>query len=284
MQRAPISYFLVVFLNVGIIVSVAEVWAAEPTLARLSFWVPPERMAEFEAAYEKRAVPILKQHGLVESSERDERAKVDSIFSRLFEVKTPSEVEEKWTALWDDSAWREVLRDLGTIFGTTRSDDRIRNYFAIYTAPVGSGNKVAAGRGRGHWKNWGVAEGFPGNTVFCSLADTDGNLWFGTQNSGVSRYDGHTFTTFTTEDGLGHNTVWSIFQDRGGHLWFGWGGVSRYDGETFTIFTKDDGLVGNAVNSILQDNAGHLWFGGIGGVSRYDGENFTTGLAHLVMV
>ena len=34
--------------------------AAEPTLARLSFWVPLGRMAEFEVAYEEQVVPILK--------------------------------------------------------------------------------------------------------------------------------------------------------------------------------------------------------------------------------
>ena len=41
---------------------------AIPTLARLSFWVPPERMAEFATDYEEKVIPILKRHGLVESS------------------------------------------------------------------------------------------------------------------------------------------------------------------------------------------------------------------------
>ena len=69
-------------------VPLAHVRADEPTLARLSFWVPPERMAEFEAAYEEQVVPILKKHGLVESSERG-RATADS-FSRLFAVENPT--------------------------------------------------------------------------------------------------------------------------------------------------------------------------------------------------
>ncbi len=30
-------------------------------------------------------------------------------------------------------------------------------------------------------------------------------LWFGTDGGGVSRYDGETFTTFTTQDGLANN-------------------------------------------------------------------------------
>ena len=99
MRRTHISCFLFVFLSVGIIMSVVEVWAAEPTLARLSFWVPPERMAEFETVYQEKVVPILKVHGLVESSERDERTKVEGIFNRLFEMKTPSEIPDRWRAL-----------------------------------------------------------------------------------------------------------------------------------------------------------------------------------------
>ena len=81
------------------------------TLARLSFWVPPERTAEFEAVYEEKIVPILKQHGLVASSLRG-RAAPKNTFSRLFELKTPSEVAEKREALNRDATWTERLRDL----------------------------------------------------------------------------------------------------------------------------------------------------------------------------
>ncbi len=45
-----------------------------PTLARLSFWVPPERMA------------ILKKHGLVDSAQRGPDT-VTAVFSRLFGKK-----------------------------------------------------------------------------------------------------------------------------------------------------------------------------------------------------
>lgn len=63
-------------------------WAAEPTLARLSFWLPPERMDEFATAYQEKLLPILKEHGLVESAQLS-RATVDSVFSRLFEFDSP---------------------------------------------------------------------------------------------------------------------------------------------------------------------------------------------------
>ncbi len=108
--------------------------------------------------------------------------------------------------------------------------------------------------------------------------DIKGNLWFGTYGGGVSRYDGKSFTNFTTAQGLTNNYVSSITQDSKGNLWFGTngGGVSRYDGKSFTNFTKLQGLVNNNVMSITQDSKGNLWFGTYGGgVSRYDGKSFT---------
>ena len=51
-----VAYILAVLAGL----TLGHAWAGEPTLARLSFWVPPERMEEFEATYEEQAVPILK--------------------------------------------------------------------------------------------------------------------------------------------------------------------------------------------------------------------------------
>ena len=65
---------------------------------------------------------------------------------------------------------------------------------------------------------------------------------------GVSRYDGGTWATFTTDEGLAGNRVFSMFQDREGNLWFGStdGGVSRYDGKTFTNFTTHEQRIRSA--------------------------------------
>ena len=272
--------------------------AEEPTLARLSFWVPPERMAEFAAAYKEQVVPVLKKHGLVQVSEQG-RATVDSVFSRLFALETPAEFAEKLETLLADSAAVEVERSLGATFGTTRPDGRIRAFFRLYSTPAGSGKNasaefettVTAGKGRGHWRTYDVTDGLPGLAVPSVFQDRAGHLWFGTEG-GVSRYDGQAFKNFTTEDGLAGNWVTSILQDRQGHLWFGTatqeikgGGVSRYDGQSIKTFTTEDGLAHNLVWSIFQDREGDLWIGTWGGVSRYDGQEFSTfntqnGLAH----
>ncbi|MBI4646365.1 MAG: hypothetical protein HY738_07180 [Bacteroidia bacterium] len=57
--------------------------------------------------------------------------------------------------------------------------------------------------------------------IQCILQDSKGNLWFGTQGGGVTRYDGEMFTHFTEKQGLSNNSVWSICEDKSGNLWFG---------------------------------------------------------------
>src|SRR5687767_12034866 len=73
----------------------------------------------------------------------------------------------------------------------------------------------------------------PSDNVHCGLLDNAGNLWFGTTGDGVYRYDGKSFTNYTTDNGLSSNAVWSILEDRTGNIWFGTdSGLSRYDGKS----------------------------------------------------
>ena len=92
--------------------------STDPTLARLSFWVPPERMDEFEKAYEQQIVTILEKHGLLQSAACG-RVPVEGIFSRLFEMESPAAITAREHALHKDKTLREVLRDMGGVFGTT---------------------------------------------------------------------------------------------------------------------------------------------------------------------
>ena len=141
--------------------------AKEPTLARLSFWVPPERMAEFETAYEKQIVPILNEHGLVESPVRG-RTTADSVFSRLFAFTSLAEMRAGEQALQKDSMWRTELQNLGATFGTAPSDSLLRASFGLYTTPAGPGQTVEAGAGfrQGLWLSFGIQNGLPPPHIF----------------------------------------------------------------------------------------------------------------------
>ena len=131
--------------------------------------------------------------------------------------------------------------------------------------------------GNPFFTNFGTDQGLPLSSVFCSVTDNDGNLWFGTIGGGVSKYDGKSFTNYTIAQGLVGNVVFSIIQDKKNNLWFATSsGVSKYDGYRFTNYTTSEGLAGNFVRSIIQDNQGNLWFGTQeGGASKFDGKCFT---------
>ncbi len=155
--------------------------------------------------------------------------------------------------------------------------------------------------------NFTTAQGLANNNVWSITVDKIGNIWFGTDGGGVSKYEGNRveaiqrgknvtlndhqdlkkdkngllgkyFTNFTTAQGLANNNILSITEDKSGNLWFGTygGGASKYDGRSFTNFTTAQGLANNNVWSITVDKSGNLWFGTYGGgVSKYDGRSFT---------
>lgn len=112
----------------------------------------------------------------------------------------------------------------------------------------------------------------PVGNVCAALQDKQGNTWFVTTGKGAYRYDGKSFTNFTTGDGLISDQIFSIAEDKQGNLWFGTdAGVSRYDGKTFTEFA----LPGTFVTSILVHKSGKLWFATRDGVYCYDGKAVT---------
>lgn len=85
-------------------------------LARLSFWVPPERMADFDAAYEKQVAPHLAERNLAASPARG-RATVDSVYSRLFAYAALDTFFAQRHALFNDPAWIDLRERLGSDFG-----------------------------------------------------------------------------------------------------------------------------------------------------------------------
>lgn len=281
-----------------------------PLVARFSLLGPPERATELQAAYDERLLPVLQRHGLVQTSKTG-RSTPAGVASRYFAFDTSADVGNKGLELWSDTAFVAALRSLGAMFGTPRAEGFI-DHGVITHVPwafgerrrAGSGKTVAAGpgtstraRGRtvtagagrrqGGWQSFGVADGLPSNTVYAIAQDRSGDLWFGTE-AGASRYDGETFTTYSTQNGLPHDWVVSILEDSRGRLWLGSGsytggqqgggegGLSLLSGDSLKTYSEVDGLVDGTVTALHEDRRGHLWIGSWGrGVSRYDGRSFT---------
>ena len=123
--------------------------------------------------------------------------------------------------------------------------------------------------------------------VQCSLQDKAGNIWFGTTENGLYKYDGKSFSRFLVADGLISNNIYCLLEDKDGKIWIGTHkGLCLYDGKTFAKIqiplpknqppNKND-LYRNShwVFSIMQAKSGKLWFTTIDGVYIYDGKSFT---------
>ena len=111
--------------------------------------------------------------------------------------------------------------------------------------------------------------------------DQQGFLWFGTNSTGLNRYDGREIRVYRHDDrdsgSVSHNYIWSLFVDRHGVLWVGTaGGLDRYDRErdAFTHFRHipgdDSSLPNNIVLCLFENAAGDFWVGTRGGLSRFD--------------
>jgi len=116
-------------------------------------------------------------------------------------------------------------------------------------------------------------QGLSSNVVRCILQDSQGFMWFGTQD-GLNRYDGYTFTVYrhlrSDPASLSNNTITALYQDYSGTLWIGTtAGLDSFTGDDagFTHYPA----VGEEIGAIFEDATGILWIGTAGsGLFRYD--------------
>lgn len=115
------------------------------------------------------------------------------------------------------------------------------------------------------------------NNIQALCEDQEGNLWFGTEGSGLIRYREGEFIAYSSQDGLSGDIVDAIFQDQEGNLWIGTlDGLSCFKNGTFLNYHTKDGLANNTVLAIYEDQRGNLWIGTENGLNRFKDGRFTT--------
>ena len=119
---------------------------------------------------------------------------------------------------------------------------------------------------------------FAPDRITAIVEDAHGDLWLGTDGFGICKYDGTSFTSYTSENGLAENTIHSLMVDSKDNLWIGtyWDGLSRFDGKNFNNFTSNKELSGHGIHAFFEDNNGDIWISiKNNGVSKYNGDTFT---------
>ena len=96
----------------------------------------------------------------------------------------------------------------------------------------------------GHvFTNYDKADISKGGGSFIGLKkDNKGDLWFIIYRKGIGKFDGESFTTYTTQQGLPSDTIENLMVDRQGKLWLNSrnGGIGTFDGKTYKAFTEVD--------------------------------------------
>lgn len=89
------------------------------------------------------------------------------------------------------------------------------------------------------------------------IQDRNGNYWIGSDQEGVCKYDGKTFTYYTTENGFCGKQVIYIKEDSRGLIWFGTtSGLCSFDGILFSYPSNQVPV------SPWKAEDGDLWFPG----------------------
>jgi hypothetical protein len=110
--------------------------------------------------------------------------------------------------------------------------------------------------------------------------DANGDKWIATQRA-VQKYDGSTWTTYTTANGLDYDAI-GCLAVRNGVVWVGTNkGLSRFDGSSWTNINDPAKLsVGRfgasdlTINDIVVAQNGTVWLAGSRGLARFDGSTW----------
>ncbi len=122
-------------------------------------------------------------------------------------------------------------------------------------------------------KTYSMEDGLLSPYVFAINKGPRGQYWFGTNNGGLSLFDGKTWRNYLPSDGLADFWVYGVDFAADGTAWIAtWNGVSHFDGTRFKNYNTADGLADRWVYAISVGQDGAIWFGTEGGVSRLDPE------------
>lgn len=132
-------------------------------------------------------------------------------------------------------------------------------------------------------QNWQQEQGLPQNSINAIVQTRDGYIWLGA-NEGLVRFDGVTFTTYTTRTtpALGNNGVWALLEASDGTLWIGTngGGLVAYRQGKFTRLTTGQGLKHNTVLCLNETSDHRLWVGTTGGYCIVAGDSIQPMVQH----
>jgi len=166
---------------------------------------------------------------------------------------------------WHDGV-SETYRTKGQIVSLVSETDG-----SLWVGMLGEG----PGLGLAKWKNGTikpfVTPTFDGSKVGVTrmISDRRGDLWVGTDTTGVFHIHGNDVDHYGRTEGLSSDTVWTLFEDRGGIVWAATtNGIDSFRDPAVTTFSALEGLPKEAAVGILASKDGTIWIANNGSLDR----------------
>jgi ligand-binding sensor domain-containing protein/signal transduction histidine kinase len=109
--------------------------------------------------------------------------------------------------------------------------------------------------------------------MWSMVEDHDGDLWIGSQGSGLMKFDRKTQRLRAGAAAVSNPYVSAVYIDRANTLWAGtFNGLNRLDLSTgrATRYAEENGLASTKISCILEDANGDLWLSTNKGISKFD--------------
>ena len=131
-----------------------------------------------------------------------------------------------------------------------------------------------------------LREGLPNESIHCIIKDSQGFMWFGSDD-GLIRYDGYHYRVFRHDPDdprtISGNGVYALYEDKDGFIWIGTdnAGLNKFDPRTeiFIRYVHDNGkpdsLSDNTNVAIIPAESGGLWLSSRNGLNKFDPETET---------
>ncbi len=110
-----------------------------------------------------------------------------------------------------------------------------------------------------NFSHYNIENGLAQSQVLKIYQDNSGYLWLGTR-SGVSRFNGTDFETFSKVNGMIGNAIYSICQAKDQILFRSDGGISALSMNKIQNYIIRRGRYRNLTNDLIIDGKGRIWF------------------------
>jgi ligand-binding sensor domain-containing protein len=106
---------------------------------------------------------------------------------------------------------------------------------------------------------------------------SDGAMWVGTNGDGLDRWQSGNVQHFSTRNGLLSEIILALTSGKNGSMWVGTpDGLSHIEGTRVQTYTSADGLPDDMVRSLLKSDDGSIWIGTRRGLGQWQNNQFTT--------